>query len=82
MEKELSRAARKAINELELPCEVVTVSRLDDTHWRIQFTPGFGQITESFEDENGESISVDEITEIFKEHLLSMEEIRVRHSER
>lgn len=82
MEKELSRAARKAINDLELPCEVVTVSRLNDTHWHIQFTPGFGQLTESFEDENGQSISVDEITEIFKEHLLSMEEMRVRHSER
>lgn len=82
MEKELNRAARKAINDLELPCEVVTVSRLDDTHWCIQFTPGFGQLTESFEDKNGQSISGDEITEIFKEHLLSMEELRVRHSER
>jgi hypothetical protein len=82
MEKELNRAARKAINDLELPCEVVTVSRLDDTHWCVQFTPGFGQLTESFEDQNGQSISGDEITKIFKEHLLSMEEMRVRHSER
>ena len=82
MEKELSRAARKAINDLELPCELVTVSRLDGSHWRIQFTPGFGQLTESFEDENGQSISGDEITKIIKEHLLSMEEMRVRPSER
>lgn len=82
MEKELNRAARKAIDDLELPCEVVDVSRLDETHWCIKFTPGFGQLTESFEAGDGRSISGDEITELLKEHLISMEEMRVRHSDR
>lgn len=83
MEKELSRAARRAINELELPCEVVNVWTIpDSTDWYVQFTPGYGQFSDSFRDDSGRRYSDDEITGILKNHLLSMEEVRVRHSER
>ncbi len=35
-----------------------------------------------FQDENGQGYSDNKIIEIIKKHLLSMEEVRVRHSER
>jgi len=83
MEKELSRAARRAINDLELPCEVVNVRSIPgSTDWHIRFTPGYGQFSGSIHDDSGRRYSDYEITEILKTHLLSMEEVRVRHSER
>jgi hypothetical protein len=65
MEQVLSRAARKAINDLELPCEVVDVASLSDSEgWRIEFTTGYGLLSDSFQDENGRRYSDDKIIEI------------------
>jgi hypothetical protein len=83
MEQVLSRAARKAINDLELPCEVVDVAGISDSeHWRIEFTPGYGLLSDNFQDEHGQRYSDDKIIEIIKDHLLLKDEERVRHSER
>lgn len=83
MEQLLSRAARKAINDLDLPCEVVDVAGISDSsNWRIEFTPGYGLLSDSFHDENGQRYSDDTIVEMIKDHLLLKDEERVRHSDR
>lgn len=83
MKQELAQVARRAIEELGLPCEVDSVLNvLGRAEWRIKFTPGYGQLTDGFHDKNGKRYSTHEIMEIIKQHLLCREEIRSRQSER
>jgi hypothetical protein len=83
MQQELARAARKAIDELNLPCEVMAVVDAPGRRgWSIQFTTGYGQLTSTFHNEMGEKYSHPQIVEIIKQHLSVHEEMRVRPSER
>jgi hypothetical protein len=83
MEHKLARAARRAIAELELPCEVKGVLRVSGgSDWCIRFTTGYGQLSHSFRDEEGRTYFDDEILETIKQHLLLQEEMRVHPSER
>ncbi|MDT5120981.1 MAG: hypothetical protein QOC96_463 [Acidobacteriota bacterium] len=83
MQQELARAARKAIDELNLPCEVVTIVEAPGrAGWSIQFTTGYGQLISTFHDEMGQKYSHARIVEIIKHHLSVKEEMRARPSER
>lgn len=83
MQQELTRAARQAIDELNLPCEVVTVSNAPGRDgWSIQFTTGYGQLTAGFHDEAGRIYSRQQIVEIIKDHLSAKEETRAQQAER
>lgn len=83
MEQKLTRAARRAIDELNLPCEVVDVIRASGGDgWAIKFTSGYGQLIDTFRDDGGREYSDERTVEIIKEHLSLQDELRVRPSER
>lgn len=83
MEQKLIRAARRAIDALELPCEVSGVFHVSgEINWCIRFTPGYGQFSHSFRDESNRMYSDDEMIEMIKQHLLLKEEMRAQPSER
>lgn len=79
----LNLLARRAIAELELPCEVAEIVREPERkQWSVRFTPGFGQLSDSFCDRMGSQETEDEIIVKLKNHLLAYDEMRVRASDR
>lgn len=83
MQQRLARAARKAIEELNLPCEVVDVVHASGSDgWVIQFTSGYDQLINTFRDDRGQEYSDAQIIETIKEHLSLKDELRVRSSDR
>lgn len=83
MQQKLTRAARRAINELNLPCEVVDVVHVSGGDgWAIEFTSGYDQLIASFRDDRGQEYSDEQIIETIKQHLSLKEALRVRPSDR
>jgi hypothetical protein len=79
----LNVLARKAIAELELPCEVAEVVREPERkQWSVRFTPGYGQLSDTFRNRTGDIETEDEILLKLKNHLIACDEMRVRASDR
>ena len=69
--EEITRAARAAVNDLKLDCEITEITRpIGKDTWCIQFTGSFGQFCDSFHDKAGEDNSPRVIREKVKRFFL------------
>jgi hypothetical protein len=69
--EEITRAAREAISDLRLDCDITEVTRpIGKNTWCIQFTGSFGQFCDSFQDKAGEDNSARVIREKIKRFFL------------
>ena len=69
--EEITRAAREAISDLRLDCDITEVTKpLGKNTWCIQFTGSFGQFCDSFQDKAGEDNSARVIREKIKRFFL------------
>lgn len=72
MDKEvITRAAREAVNDLQLDCEVTDVSKpFGKNTWCVQFTGSYGQFCDEFHDKQGKENSARLIREKIKRYFL------------
>src|SRR5215210_3106745 len=69
--EEITRAAREAVNDLQLDCEVTEITRpIGKDIWCIQFTGSFGQFCDSFHDKDGKDNSARVVREKIKRFFL------------
>jgi hypothetical protein len=69
--EELTRAAREAINDLQLDCEIMEITRpIGKDTWCIQFTGSFGQFCDSLHDKEGKANSARVVREKIKRFFL------------
>jgi hypothetical protein len=69
--EEMTRAAREAIRDLQLDCEITEVTRpIGKDIWCIQFTGSFGQFCDSFHDKAGKENSARVVREKIKRFFL------------
>jgi hypothetical protein len=79
----LTRAALKAIAELDVPCEVATVFEVPQhAEWCIEFTPCYGLLCVQSQDQDGVDFSNEEIIKTIKAHLAHRDELRAQPSDR
>ncbi|HEV2915187.1 MAG TPA: hypothetical protein VGX92_18055 [Pyrinomonadaceae bacterium] len=72
MDKEvITRAAREAVNDLQLDCEITEVGKpFGKTTWCVQFTGSYGQFCDEFQDKAGKENSARVIREKIKRFFL------------
>ena len=72
MDKEvITRAAREAIRDLQLDCEITEVTKpIGKNNWCIQFSGNYGQFCDAFQDKAGEENSARVIREKIKRFFL------------
>jgi hypothetical protein len=69
--EEITRAAREAIGDLQLDCDITEVTKpIGKNMWCIQFTGSYGQFSDSFQDKAGEDNSARVIREKIKRFFL------------
>lgn len=69
--EEITRAAREAVNDLQLDCEITEITRpIGKDTWCIQFTGSFGQFCDSFHDKEGKENSARLVREKIKRFFL------------
>ena len=82
-EHSLTRAALKAIAELDLPCEVAAVFVVpEQAEWCIEFTPCYGLLCVRCPGQDGVNVSPEEIIKTIKAHLARRDELRAHPSDR
>ena len=72
MDKEdIKRAAREAIKDLQLDCEITEVTKpIGKNNWCIQFSGNYGQFCDAFQDKAGEENSARVVKEKIKRFFL------------
>ncbi|HVG33195.1 MAG TPA: hypothetical protein VM911_08945 [Pyrinomonadaceae bacterium] len=69
--EEITRAAREAVNDLQLDCEITEINKpIGKDAWCIQFTGSYGQFCDSFHDKEGKENSARVIREKIKRFFL------------
>jgi hypothetical protein len=69
--EEITRAAREAVNDLQLDCEITEINKpIGKDTWCIQFTGSYGQFCDSFHDKAGKENSARVVREKIKRFFL------------
>jgi hypothetical protein len=70
-EQAITRAAEKAVNDLQLDCKINNVSRSpSEDQWCIQFSGKYGQFCDDLKNQFGKENSIRVVEEKIKSHLL------------
>ena len=76
-EQEITKAARAALEDLQLETEVKSVAA-EGERWCVQFTADYNQFCDNFRDQFGKANSPELIREKIKRHILKQQQSKIR----